>query len=523
MSWLKRREFLHRSLCLTAGSALFSSMMPKLALAAAASPKLLNASSYQALVCVFLYGGWDAFSALVPIDGPARSDYDASRRGTGTGPGGGQQNPSDLRIASATLRALPAAFAQDGSRYGFNPRLGGLADLVNEGKAALIANVGPLVRPLNLSQWRSQSVPVPAELFSHSDQTVLWQTPRADATARTGWGGRLADLFAASNANPNLSMNMSLDGENVFQAGLSVAPYFISEEGAERIDPIDVSESNWNLRRRNSFLALVNRSHAHPFERAYAERVRRTVAVSEELAARLRADRSTERRNGIDVEVGYNDDAYRPFWDAAGLPWQRLDLGRAELPSLSRQLLTVVRVIRQRVPLQMTKQLFFAALSGFDTHDSQNADLPALLTELSQGITGFYRTIAALGLGDRVTLFTASEFGRTLTNNGDGTDHGWGNHQLVVGDAVIGGRYYGRLPSLSLAEGPTSANPLNVGDGRLIPTLSVDQYAATLARWFGLPDADRGLLFPNLQHMSASGGRLAIDGPDLGFLRPPPV
>jgi uncharacterized protein (DUF1501 family) len=525
MSWLKRREFLHRSLCAAAGSGLFGSLIPKLTLAAGAAPKVLNGTGYQALVCLYLYGGYDAFSVVVPrqdVGGTARADYDVSRRGTGTGPGGGQQNPSDLRIASNTLLNLPAYFNNiNGSSWGLNPRMPGLASLLNAGKAALVANIGPLVRPINYSEWDSGSVAVPAQLFSHSDQTVLWQTPRADATTRTGWGGRLADIFAASNANPNLSMNMSLDGENVFQAGLSVSPYFLGDEGAERIEAIDVSNSDWNARRRSAFLALANRSnYPHPFERAYAERLRKTVTVSEDLALRLRADRSTVQQNGVAVENGYNDDTYRPFWDAFGLAWQRLDQGRPELPDLARQLLVIARVIRQRVPLQMSKQLFFAAAGGFDTHDDQNADLPDLLWEVSQSIKGFYDVIAALGLGDRITLFTSSEFGRTLTNNGDGTDHGWGSHHFVVGDSVIGDKIYGRMPSLSLAEGAGSANPLNVGDGRLIPTLAVDQYGATLASWFGLSDSDRSSIFPNLQFMSGTGGRLAVEGPNLGFLRP---
>jgi uncharacterized protein (DUF1501 family) len=517
MSHWKRRDLLKSTLCATAASGAFASMLPKLALAGgAAGPMLRGAGDdYRALVCVYLYGGYDCYSAVVPIDGPYRTQYEASRRGTGTGAGGGQQNPSDLRIASASLLPLVrngTPLAQNGSNYGLHPQMTGLRDLVNAGRAAIVANVGPMVRPLNLADYTGNLVPVPAQLFSHSDQTVLWQTPRADTGQRLGWGGRLADIFSASNTNPLLSMNVSLSGENVFQAGQTVLPYFLNENGAERVGVIDTANGQtWNQARRNTFNAIMNASYAHPFERAYASKVRNAIAVTEQLAATLRNDRTV---NPQGTETGYNDDAYAPFWQAFGLTWQRLDQGRPALPRLAAQLLMVARMIRQRVPLAMSRQLFFASLGGFDTHDTQNAALPPLLRELSQSIKGFHDVMnsPAFALADKVTLFTASEFGRTLSNNGDGTDHGWGGQHFVVGNAVNGGQFFGRLPNLSL-----TGNPENAGWGQIIPTLAVDQYAATLARWYGLSDTDRATIFPNLQFMT--GPKLAIEGPDLGFMQ----
>jgi uncharacterized protein (DUF1501 family) len=518
MSSLRRRDFLKSALCASAASGAFGSLLPKLALAAGAGPARLKGAGtdYRALVCVFLAGGNDSFSTLVPIDGPHRTDYDAARRGSGAGSGGGQSNPSDLRIASNTLLPLSVngnPLGQDGSRYGLHPRMGGLRDLVNGGRAAIVSNVGPLVRPLTLADYRSDGYPLPPQLFSHSDQTVLWQTPRADATQRTGWGGRLADLFQASNSNPLLSMNMSIAGENVFQSGLSVLPYFLNEEGAEMIGLIDTSNNrSWNQRRRNAFNAIMEASYGHPFERAYAAKVRNARDAGEQLASVLRNDRTLD---GQGRETGFTDDTYAPFWTQAGLAWQRLDAGRAALPDLAAQLLMVARVIRQRSALQMSRQLFYTQLGGFDTHDTQNADLPALLGQLSQAIAAFDQVMRApaFALSQNVTLFTASEFGRTLSNNGDGTDHGWGGHHVVVGGSVDGGRIIGELPPLGLAN-----NPLNAGWGQIIPRLAVDQYAATLARWFGLPDSERAAIFPNLVHMT--GPKLAIEGPDLGFLRP---
>ncbi|MCC6297087.1 MAG: DUF1501 domain-containing protein, partial [Pseudomonadales bacterium] len=344
----------------------------------------------------------------------------------------------------------------------------------------------------------------PAQLFSHSDQSVLWQTPRADTSARIGWGGRLADIFNASNPNQVLSMNVSLDGDNVFQAGVAVAPYFMSSGGVEQIWPVQTAAANcgptgdWNRRRCQSFQALLDQPQAHPFERAYVGKVRATMATSAQVAAAIAAHPA-------------NDVLFRPFWDAHGLPWNPSDL--AELPRLAAQLLMVARVIRARGTLQMQRQLFFAGIGGFDTHDNQLDDQPALLRDLSQSIKAFHDVLgnAAMGVANDVTTFTASEFGRTLTNNGDGTDHGWGGHHLVVGGAVNGGRIYGRMPSLA-----ASNNPDDAGWGQVIPTLSVDQYAATLAKWYGLSDLDRDTIFPNLIHMT--GAIPAISGPNLGFM-----
>lgn len=407
---------------------------------------------------------------------------------------------TNLAVARELLRPLA------GTDYGLHPEMAGIEELFGRGLAAVVANVGPLVRPVDRASYERPGTPLPAQLFSHSDQSVLWQTPSADAVNRRGWGGRLADIFAASNENPVLSMNVSLDGENVFQAGDVVSPYFMSPFGVEEIEFIDTGApacadggGGWNQRRCQTFRTLLDLDHDHPFERAYAGLVRNTLATSAQVRAAIEA-------------YPENDPLFRPFWDRAGLAWTPDAL--PELPWLARQLLMIARVIRARNDLQMSRQLFFARLGGFDTHGNQLADHPPLLRELSQALTAFYDVLEApqLVLGEAVTTFTVSEFGRTLTNNGDGTDHGWGGHHLVVGGSVAGGALYGRMPSLA---GPED-NPDDAGWGQIIPTLSVDQYAATLARWYGLSNAERDLIFPNLQHMT--GPLLAIEGPDLGFM-----
>jgi len=496
MSDLKRREFLHQTLRYTAGSAAFAAMMGKLELAHAQAGeprRLLGAGSdYRALVCIYLYGGNDCFNMIVPRDA-SYSVYQATR--------------TNLAVPQAQL--LPLTLGQaalGGGQYGLHPQMSGVQSMFNAGRAAVIANVGPLVRPVNKASYELPGTLLPAQLFSHSDQTVLWQTPRADALDRTGWGGRLADIFAASNTNRVLSMNVSLDGDNVFQSGLTVAPYFMASEGVEQIGNIQTNgaacngPNTWNRRRCVSFNALLNQSYAHPFERAYVDKTKRSMETSAQVAAAL-------------ALYPENDPMFRPFWDAFGLTWNPANL--PELPRLAGQLLMIARVIRARTTLQMSRQLFFAAIGGFDTHDNQLNDHPPLLRDLSQSVKAFYDILdsAAFGLADRVTTFTASDFGRTLTNNGDGTDHGWGGHHLVFGGGVNGSRIYGQMPNLSAA----NSNPDNAGWGQIIPTLSVDQYAATLATWYGLSTADRAVVFPNLQFMT--GNLLSIPGPNLGFMQ----
>lgn len=492
MSRMHRRDFLRRSLCTLAGSAAFGSMFGKLSLAQAAAGgggRTLLGGDYRALVCLYMYGGNDCFNMIVPRDS-GYAEYQATR--------------TNLSVPQGDLLPLNAdAGPLNGGLFGLHPSMPGVQQLFHDGRAAVIANVGPLVRPVNKALYDQPGTLLPAQLFSHSDQTVLWQTPRADASNRTGWGGRLADIFSASNINQVLSMNVSLSGDNVFQAGEEVAPYFMSADGVEEIDAIRTDLPNcgpsghWNRRRCLTFNGLLDMQHQHPFVRAFADKTRRAIATSAEVSAAL-------------TLYPENDIMFRPFWDAFGLAWNPDNL--VPLPRLASQLLMIARMMRARNDLQMTRQLFFAGFGGFDTHDYQLDDHGPLLWDLSQSVLAFYQVLDAMGLGSSVTTFTGSEFGRTLTNNGDGTDHGWGGHHLVFGDAVIGRRIYGRMPNLAI-----NNNPDNAGWGQIIPTLSVDQYAATLARWYGLANADRDDIFPNLVHMN--GPILSIEGPDLGFMQ----
>lgn len=469
-----RRRFLHDVLCATASSATFGSMLGKLSLAQAATPGTLLGDDYRALVCINLAGGNDAFNMVVPRSSPHHATYAAAR-----GP---------LALPQSGLLPInPIVPPSDGAQYGLHPRMGALRDLFEAGRAAIVANVGPLLYPITKAQYQAGSVPVPAQLASHSDQELLWQLPQARALeARLGWGGKLADLFFASNANPNLSMNISLGGENVYQAGAQVSPYFMSAWGVDSIWPVEGNSS-----RRAAFEALLGQTHAHPFERAYVQKIQRTRLLSAELGQAL-------------TTVPEDQAPFNAF-DAA---WASLPQPR-DMPGIARDLKMIARMIALRDPLQMSRQIFYAYAGGYDTHGTQLVDHAELLEDLALALKTFYDVLASpqLALANQVTTFTSSEFGRSLFNNGDGTDHAWGSHHVVVGGAVNGRRIYGAMPSLI---GNSDLNPDDTGYGQIIPKIAVEQYAATIAKWYGLSDTDRPIVFPHLDRFSS---------PSLGFMQ----
>jgi uncharacterized protein (DUF1501 family) len=510
VSYLKRRELLQRTLMATCATSTFGLLPARMALAqaeAAGSGTLLRGSTnYKALVCIYLYGGNDCFNMVIPRDS-GYSNYSDRRRGNGV-----TNDPSNLAVPQGSLLPLnPTAGPINGGQYGLHPAMTGTKEMFDAGRCAIVANVGTLVRPVNKTMYQTGNPLLPPELFSHSDQSVLWQTPASNVTTRTGWGGRLADIFRTDNPNQVLSMNVSLSGDNVFQSGVQVAPYFMNSFGVEQIDAIQTSQANcmptgeWNRRRCQTFKALQNlaasASPGHAFERAYVDKTQRSIATAAQVASAI----TLHPRNDV---------KFRPFWDAFGLDWSPNNNNLAQLPDLAAQLLMVARVIASRDTLNMRRQMFFAAIGGFDTHDNQNQDHPELLRELSQSVKAFYQVMDTLDTANSVTAFTASDFGRTLSNNGDGTDHAWGSHQLVFGGRVNGNRIFGKMPSLAA----TASNPDDVGFGQLIPTLSTDQYAHTLSKWYGYVADPQNPIFYNLQYMT--GSIMAIEGPDLGFMQP---
>ncbi|MDB6168539.1 MAG: hypothetical protein JWM88_1403 [Verrucomicrobia bacterium] len=464
---LSRRRFIGQACCAAVGATGFLSSLASLRLiGAAANPAgqaigpSATAGDYKALVCLFLQGGNDANNLIVPTDTATYAAYLAAR----------------TTLALPVAGVLPIApRTSDGRSWGLHPSLAGIQGLFGSGQAALLANVGTLVQPTTLTQYKSGKTPLPPQLFSHSDQQVQWQSSVPDKVPTTGWGGRLADLVNAFNSNNQISMSVSLAGTNFFQVGKQVSQYAISPGGAVTFSG---TTGGNNPLRYAAQKDLFAQGQGALFDAAFA---------------------------GISSGAIANSDLVNTV--LAGAPALATAFPNT---SLGNQLKMVARLISTSAAFGLKRQVFFCQVGGYDLHAAQvdpanplAGSHATLLTQLSQALTAFYAATVELGVASQVTAFTASDFGRTLSSNGDGSDHGWGNHQLVVGGAVKGGDIYGAMPVL------TVNGPDDTGRGRWIPTTSVDEYSGTLATWFGVSGTDLPAVLPNISRFAH---------PNLGFL-----
>lgn len=467
---ISRRAFLHRSgqVAVMGGAASYALGLAGLGEAAAFSA----GTDYKALVCVFLYGGNDHNSMLVPFDAANYARYAAIRGGIGEAGGGLTTARADL--AATALTPPQGQVLTNDVTYALSPAMPRLKALYDARALAPLLNVGPLLAPMTRAQYDNQSVPRPPKLFSHNDQQSTWQAYSPEG-ATLGIGGRIGDLAMSSNPNA-LFTCMSATGNAVFLSGQRALSYQISANGAIAVN--GVKNGLYGSRAAGDALrGLLTQPSAHM----------------------LAADHSAIARRSIEAEA---------FVTAALQP---VSLATSFTPPagtnpLADQLRVVARIIAARNALGVRRQVFMVSLGGFDTHDNQVATHARLMGQLDFALDAFYRATVELAVADKVTTFTASDFGRTLASNGDGSDHGWGAHHLVVGGAVGGGRFYGIAPAIAVD------TPDQVGSGRLLPTMSVDQHMATLGKWFGVAPSEIASIAPNI-------GRFA--SADLGFLPAP--
>lgn len=468
-----RRKFIQNSLCAALGGISAFSALGNLKLLQAATRVTSSYafSDYKALICVFLYGGNDSFNTIVPVSGPARTSYQNIRPAL-TLPSAGL-NP--LNAPTGTNAGSPG----DNSIYGLHPSMPELANLFNAGHAAVIANVGTLVGPVSKDQFMNGNPALPPQLFSHSDQAAYWQSSPPSTSPATGWGGRICDLLASANPAgiPNLT---SLSGEDAFIRGQDVSSYIMNADGALTYTlPYDEYGNGTGL--QAAFNALqAEDTQANVLERTYAGTMSHSIATASIINNAL---------GGITPTFN----AYFP--NSTGY-------------DMDRQLQTIAQLIwaaNNNVSgyTGLKRQVFFVTTGGYDTHSDELNQHTQLLPLLSKSLSGFYNALNNVGLASKATAFTASDFGRSLSTNGDGTDHGWASHQFVVGGAVNGKKFYGdSLTGNGLAQMPSllssASNPNDGGYGQMIPTTSVDQYTATLAKWFGLTTGDIDLILPNL-------------------------
>jgi len=460
--------------CASLSSTAILSQLLNLQLTQAATANDADVSDYKALVCVFLLGGIDSHNMIAPHVQAEYDDYASVR--------------TNLALPRADFLPISVDTASSGGgrTLGIHPGMPEMQQLYTAGNAAVIANVGSLVFPTTRQQYRDKNVQLPLGLFSHSDLVKHWQTSVPQSRSQvTGWGGRMADLLSSSTGgNPNISMNIALNSLNVFQTGSEVVPYVVNDNGATVL----FGYGNNNTRDR-IYRRVID--HMYPstadseLGQMYSDLLQRTLAKT--------------KRISIDAAQQFNDATSTSL--VTQFP---------EENSLAAKLRMVAKAIAGRDLLGQKRQIFFVTAGGWDHHDGVVDKQATMLPELSQALNAFYQATVELGVADSVTTFTASDFARTLSSNGNGSDHGWGGNHFVIGGGVRGGKVYGDYPeSLALN------NSLDLGRGRLLPTTSVDEYNAELAMWFGIAN-NQSLedILPNIRNFYAGG---STSGP-LGFL-----
>lgn len=482
-----------------------ASLLPQLALMPRAVAQA-SGGGYRALVCVYLAGANDSYNWLVPRDSEsAGSRYDTYRSTRG----GVYSATNTNGLAHAFNDLLPITPSNTSTAYGLHPSStdytavngtssqahSGLQTLFNQGKAAFVCNSGPLVQPISKTEY-DNGAPRPAQLFSHNDQELLWHVGMAapnDPLSRFGWGGRVAKLTAGGSLPNGLSPTISLAGSARYLIGDQILPYQMATSGVNLIDnyTAGITDNNYSSARRALLNDLLDDSYAHPFSREYGRVVKRSLDVGESLSGLLGAS------------------------DGSGDVTSVFPAGN----TLADQLKMVARMIKvSRAAFSAQRQVFYVRVGSFDLHDGMfvagqpvaTSGHGALLTTVNQALGAFWAALGEINARSEVTTFTMSDFGRTLTGNGSGSDHAWGGNLLVLGDAVQGGKLYGTYPNLIVNANDNTIKDWSFSRGQYIPTTSVDQVAATLARWMGVTDsAALASIFPLLDNFSAG---------DLGFM-----
>lgn len=451
MEQLNRRKFMSKLGCGAMGmTTLYSSLINLKAIGAAAGLFSGPEEDYKALVCVLLSGGNDSYNMLVPMASDEYKDYSVTR--------------SNLALAREGLLTLNVQNA-GGRSYGLHPSMGRVRGLFNDRKLAFIANIGTLVQPTTKADWEKNDFDLPLGLFSHSDQMQQWQTAFPHERSAVGWGGRIADMVKSVNKDNGISMNISLAGTNVFQSGKTTIEYAIDpNNGSEGIYGYGVTDQ-WdviNRMRTAAIDSLVEHQYQNIFQQTYVDVIR----VSRDASILF---------NEALSHVGEFKTTFTDNY-------------------LSNSFQMIARVIAARKDLGMKRQIFLVDFGGWDHHDEVLANQQDMLGTVSNAWGEFADVLKEINMTDNVVTFSVSEFGRTLTSNGNGTDHAWGGNVMTMGGPVAGGKIYGKYPSLALE------NSLELGNGVLIPTTSVDQYFSELAMWFGVNKSSLKDIFPNLSN-----------------------
>ena len=419
-------------------------------------------NDYKALVCVFLFGGNDSNNLVVPMD---MAEYNLYLTARGLPANGG------IALTQAQLLGITPKTLN--KNYGLHPAMTDLKTLFDAGKMAMLTNVGTLAEPLTKAEYAAASKARPDQLFSHSDQQLAWQTSIAKGIERTGWGGRLADVVGPTNGN-NFPMVTSIAGSAIYTNGNTPRVVAIPATGTFGLSTFGTAAQT--TVRETALKNIMNLNAGNDFLREADDLLAQALGASDVLNPIITVNNTPAVASFGNTNNGINN-----------------------------QLKQVAKLIEARNTIGLKRQIFFVSLGGFDTHTNEINSHNTLYGQLGPALKAFYDATVQMGIADKVTTFTMSDFGRTLkAASGGGSDHGWGNHQMIIGGAVKGQEFYGQFPNHTLG-GPNDVST----NGRWIPTTSVDQYGATLAKWFGVSSTDLATVFPNINRFSNQ---------DLGFM-----
>ena len=455
-----RRDFLGAAPCLALGTTtLFSSLINLKAMNSLMGSTAMVGGEYKALVCILLSGGNDSYNMIIPRSNNEYNEYAAVR--------------SNLAIPQNDLLPITPN-TTDGREFGLHPSMTGLQNLFQQGNAAFVNNVGTLVERVTKSDIENNTANLPLGLRSHIDQAAHWQTAFPQERVSTGWGGKMADILKSMNTNDDVSMNISLGGNNIFQRGEEVSEFAINNEGGVSVYGYGGQDPFTSLMTAD-ISSMNNKLYEDVFKDSYKGVLKRSIDSNEFFNEAI--------ENVGDLNTQFSG------------------------TNISRDLRMVAQSIAARNTLGAKRQIFFVQLGGFDTHDDLGNQHANLLNNLDNALSEFYAATEELGVSDCVTTYTISDFARTLTSNGNGTDHAWGGNTIVMGGAVKGKEMYGEYPIIA------ANTNLELGGGVLLPTTSTDQYFAEIALWFGISPNDLSLILPNIDNfynINTEEGRLGF-------------
>ncbi len=465
---ISRRSFIGQAGCAAMGSTAFLSTALNLGMinTAAARPHIINNSEdYKAIVCILLAGGADTYNVLVPTETSEYNDYAATR--------------SSLALSNdfANGQLLPLNYNNAGRTFAVHGGMSRVRDLFDAGNLSFVSNIGTLIEPIaDRNEFESGLKNLPLGLYSHNDQIMQWQTSVPQDRSAFGVGGRIADILGDMNTIPQISMNISLDGKNRFQSGQQTLEYSINDNTSSANIGIDglpswYSNSGFlNQVRDEAVDSMVEDIYSNIFQNTYSSLTRQSKESIQLFATAL--------DKGSPLNTVFSD------------------------TGLSRDLRMMANVINVQQHLGANRQIFFTTFGGWDHHNNVIGQQAGMLPILSNALGEFNDALIEMGMQDKVTTFTISDFARTLTSNGNGSDHAWGGNQIVMGGAINGGNIFGTFPSLNLQE----SNLINLNErGRMLPTTSVDEFYAEIALWYGVSPNDMNYILPNLCNFYSPG------------------